>query len=1032
MTDRTVTNAGELARRGFSDTERAVLALETLLDAHPNTPELLELLADTANQDQALVYLAELQRLAPTLLDEVCADLGWLNRLVQVLGASAALAQGLKTFPDDARVLVSDSVGCVDAVSEWGLGLQGLGSVDDARVLVSDSVVSADAVSGVDRGLREAVSSDGPQVLTPAPVVSETGLDSSPLKQRVLAVLTAANPADELRRANRRELLRIAGRDLSASDPFAVVDTIAAELAELADAVMETAYRIACNRVPGATQVRFAVIGLGKCGAQELNYLSDIDVLYVAEPINQTISTDAALLIGERVARVIAQVCATPTAAGSIWQVDAGLRPEGNAGPLVRTLESMRVYYTKWASNWEFQALLKARPMAGDIALGQQFVQLVLPLVWKAGERSDFVAESQAMRARVISLLPVAETDRELKLSAGGLRDVEFSVQLLQLVHGRADERLRLAATLPALAALVAHGYIGRDDGARLAQAYRFLRVVEHRAQLAQLRRTHLMPANDAERAHIAKSLGLISGDELWQRWRSTAAQVRALQQRVFYSPILEAVSQVRSEELRLSSDAAAARLRSLGFADTAAALRHIAALTAGVNRSAQIQRQLLPAMLGWLALGPNPDAGLLAFRQLSEDAGRSEWYLRTLRDTGVVAERLAKLLASSRYAVPLLRRDPAVLQLFTDDDELAPRSRADLLEAMGRIVERHDSAANAIEAVRALRRRELFRIAMGDVCSVVEIAQVGAGLSDLATATVDAALRIAATETPNTPPIGVIALGSWGGGELGYSSDADCMFVVPDGVTDAELSAASTTIARMRELLGLPGPDPALQIDADLRPEGKDGALVRTLTGYRSYYERWSLTWESQALLRATAAAGDLALAAQLITVIDQLRWPVAGLDAAEVLAIQKLKMRVDRERGGTNRERNLKLGPGGLADVEWTVQLAQLLYAHKFPELRVTSTRSALAALGDAGLFTRAECNTLDAAWVLASRMRNAIMLVRARTSDQLPTDAREIAAVAMLLGYGKAEASRLLDDWARASRRVVAVVGHRFWGS
>ncbi|MDR0436506.1 MAG: bifunctional [glutamine synthetase] adenylyltransferase/[glutamine synthetase]-adenylyl-L-tyrosine phosphorylase, partial [Propionibacteriaceae bacterium] len=594
MTDRTATSAGDLARRGFSDTTRAAAALESVLDAHPEAVDLVDQLAAAADQDLALAALADLQRNAPLLLDEVFADLGWLNRLVAVLGGSNALAQWLRAFPEDARVLAAN----------------------------------------------------------PLERAAPHGAAEPSLSDRVMGVLSTPAPADELRRANRRELLRIAGRDLTSTNPFALVDTVAAALADLADVVMEAAYRIACAQVKGADKVRLAIIALGKCGARELNYISDIDVLYVAEPAGPVPPTsDEALAIGERLARVIAQVCGGMSAAGSIWQVDAGLRPEGNSGPLVRTLESMRAYYTKWASNWEFQAMLKARPMAGDLELGQAFVDMVSPLVWQAGERPDFVAESQAMRARVISLLPATEADRELKLSAGGLRDVEFSAQILQLVHGRADERLRLPATLPALAALAGAGYIGREDGDRLAQAYRFLRVSEHRAQLWQLRRTHLMPLDVTARAKLAKSLGLSSGEELWQRWRDTATQVRTLQQRVFYSPILDAVAHVKSDALRLSSDTAAARLRSLGFADTAAALRHIEALTAGVSRSAQIQRQLLPAMLGWLAAGPNPDAGLLAFRHLSEDVGRTDWYLRTLRDTGLVAERLAKLLASSRYA---------------------------------------------------------------------------------------------------------------------------------------------------------------------------------------------------------------------------------------------------------------------------------------------------------------------------------------------------------------------------------------------
>jgi glutamate-ammonia-ligase adenylyltransferase len=860
--------------------------------------------------------------------------------------------------------------------------------------------------------------------------------DADSIRKRVLTSANDAEPVNALRVANKRELLRIAARDLTSEDPFAELESVAAELSWLADALLAAALEIAKSQVDDASKCRLAVIALGKCGAQELNYISDVDVLYVAEPADESVPLNDALAVGTKLAAAVARVCSDYTSTGSIWPVDAALRPEGNAGPLVRTLDSMRSYYEKWASDWEFQAMLKARPMAGDIQLGEEFVAMINPLVWRAGERPGFVAASRAMRQRVVSLIPTKEIDRELKLGSGGLRDIEFSAQILQLVHGRSDERLRVRATLPALRSLSDYGYIGREDGALLGSAYRFIRLMEHRVQLSLLHRTHLFPATtDAtQRRSLARAMKQPGPEELWSAWRETAASVRRTQQRVFFSPLLEAVSRVPSDEMRLTSEAAEARMRALGFADATGGLRHIEALTRGVSRSAEIQRQLMPAMLGWLADGPNPDAGLLAFRNLSEALGSNTWYLRGLRDEGAVAQRLARVLSSSRFIVDLLRRDPTCVELLSENSDLSPRGAAELRLAFVAAASRAPNPAAGIESVRVLRRRELFRIAVGEVLGDLDVAAVGGALSDLTGAVFDAALSLAAAERGGEPhvPIGVVAMGRWGGGELSYGSDADCMFVVSDDADNETLAEASAIITRANALLRVAAPDPLLEVDPDLRPEGRDGALVRTLSSYLNYYSQWSLTWESQALVRAACGAGDESLVAAFLERIAPVRWPEAGLSAEQIGQIRKLKVRVENERGGKDRSRNVKLGPGGLSDIEWCIQLSQLCHAHDFAQLRTTSTLGALAALVAADLMDEESADSLAQAWEFASKLRNAIALARGRAQDTLPTDSHDLAAVAMLLGYSsRHEAARLLDDWQRTARRAAHVVDKYFWG-
>ena len=962
---------GEFARRGFESASSAARVWERWLARTDGAEPLdLSIFEPVADRDQALDSLERIAGAAPELFAQIAVDEGWLRRLALVLGGSSVLAQTLVRHPEESRSLA-------EAPHPRGRG--GWLKFFAERCGVVDGVTQGNA--------------------------------------------------DDLRLANRAALIEIAARDLAAPDPLGIVDSVAGELAHVADAVLETSLAYARAEVPGWEGARLAVLAMGKTGASELNYISDVDVVYVAEPGDGG-DTDEAMAVATRLAAAQSRICSAHTSEGTIWQVDAALRPEGKAGPLVRTLASCRAYYEKWAKNWEFQAMLKARPAAGDLALGQDFVDMVWPLVWQAGERPGFLGEVRAMRERVISLIPAKHADKEIKLGAGGLRDTEFSVQLLQLVHGRHDDRLRVRGTFTGLSELVGAGYIGRDDGAEMAEAYRFQRVLEHRVQLRRLRRTHLVPDDDVALGQIARSLNL-GRDELVARWRDSTRRVKRLQQRIFFSPLLDAVSTVSTDSLRLTPDAAQTRMAALGFADPKAALGHIQALTKGSGRGAEIQRQLLPAMLGWFAEGPNPDFGLLAFRQLSEALGTTDWYLRALRDEGYMAPRLARIASSSRYVVDLLKRNPDHIRMLASSDDLRPRSAEELTEAMANAAARQDDLDKAIASVRALRRAELCRIALSDVLGHAGLDAVGVALSDLASATIDAGLLLARREI-EAPPVAVIALGRWGGREMSYSSDADCMFVVPDGVEGPELTAATDLVRRVADIVGKPGPDPALVLDTDLRPEGKGGPQVRTVSSYENYYRKWASTWEAQMLVRARPGAGDQELAKAVLDDAAWFRYPKGGLTREQVTEIRRLKSRMEQERipKGVPRERHLKLGPGGLSDVEWTVQLHQLQQAHEHPGLRTTATLDALALLSRIGLVTDQQAKRLSDAWTRASMLRDAIMLVRGRANDALPADMRELAAIAVLLGYDSGEASRLVEDTRRMLRRASDVVDELFW--
>ncbi|MFJ3701984.1 MULTISPECIES: bifunctional [glutamine synthetase] adenylyltransferase/[glutamine synthetase]-adenylyl-L-tyrosine phosphorylase [Streptomyces] len=857
---------------------------------------------------------------------------------------------------------------------------------------------------------------------------------------------------DSLRVAYRRSLLSIAARDVCGTTDVAEV---AAELADLATATLRAALAIARADAPSdAAQCRIAVIAMGKCGGHELNYVSDVDVIFVGEPIDGA-EESGALQAATRLVAHMMRICSDTTVEGTIWPVDANLRPEGRNGPLVRTVSSHLAYYQRWAKTWEFQALLKARPVAGDPELGAEYLEAVSPLVWQAADRENFVGDVQKMRRRVVDNIPVDRVDRELKLGPGGLRDVEFAVQLLQLVHGRSDSTLRVGSTLEALGALADGGYVGRADAAQMDEAYRFLRAMEHRIQLYRLRRTHMVPEDEADLRRLGRSLGLRTDPvaELNRAWRRHASVVRRLHEKLFYRPLLDAVAQLAPGESRLSAKAAGVRLEALGYADPAAALRHLEALSSGVSRKAAIQRTLLPVLLGWFADSADPDAGLLGFRQVSDALGKTPWYLRLLRDEGAAAENLARVLSAGRLAPDLLMRAPEAVAILGDPEGLRPRSRDHLEQEVLAAVGRAPGAEAAVAVARGVRRRELFRTTAADIIGSYGtednpaetdpgalVDRVGSAVTDLNAATLSGALRAAVRERwGSTLPtrFAVIGMGRFGGHELSYGSDADVLFVHQprEGVSDEEAArAANAVVAEMRRLLELPTADPPLLIDADLRPEGKTGPLARTLKSYGAYYRRWSLVWESQALLRAEPMAGDGELGRAFVELVDPLRYPVEGLGDEAVREIRRLKARMESERmpRGADPTLHTKLGRGGLSDVEWTVQLIQMQHGWAEPGLRTTRTREALAAACAADLIPAEEARTLDEAWVLASRVRNAVMLVRGRPGDTFPSNPRELTAVGRYLGYEPGHVGDMLDDYRRITRRARAVVDERFYGA
>lgn len=981
-----MTGLSELARFGFDDLSGTVGKLDQLVKLIGDAGRtVLANLAKSANPDQALNYLLSLAEIDKSKIKKLLNREDSANSLCLVLGASEAFGDLIRRRPE--------------LLSHFEKPITNLRSIGELNANLNSAV--------------------------------------TPL---LTGEFESTNAWSALRFAYRQELLQIAIFDLCQREVEAGVPQVAAALADLAGAALETGLTVARAELKRSAEfgnyspqeidgTRIAVIAMGKCGARELNYISDVDVIYVGESGLEGLESDRAVEIATKLATRMMRAMDGNAPEPMLWQVDPNLRPEGKSGALVRTLESHVAYYDRWAQSWEFQALLKARPIAGDFELGQRYVAALAPRVWSSASRENFVESAQRMRERVTEFIPAGEVDAQIKLGPGGLRDIEFTIQLLQLVHGRTDESLRHRDTISAIQALSEGGYIGRSEANTFASDYRFLRLLEHRIQMSQMRRTHLMPSSNVARRSLARAVNVKNTAEaLISRWESVKLEVRGLHQRLFYRPLLSAVAKLEDSTLELSTSQAQDRLAAIGFSDPKGALTHIAALTSGLSRRVAIQRQLLPVLLQWFSNGTDPDSALLAFRRLSEDLGESHWYLRMLRDSTGAAERMTQVLSNSRLATALFERIPEAAAWFETPSELQPVSAVDMEAEMEAIAARHEDVEASAAAIRNVRRRETLRLALGAVLGDLDIGQISAGLSDIAEVYLKAMLRLAIEQVESDVDFGIIAMGRFGGQELGFGSDADVMFTY-SAKTDGDQKQAERVVSELKRLTA----DQLLEfeIDNDLRPEGKNGAVVRSVDSYLAYYERWADTWEAQALLRARFIAGSEDLRAAFVEIIDKFRYP-QKLQQSAIVEIRRIKARVENERlpQGADPKRHLKLGRGSLSDVEWLVQLYQLKFGSEHTSIRTPRTLDALQAMVAEKLIEEHDARVLSEAWILASRVRSASVLWANKRTDVLPTDRKQLEGLARILEYPAHSASQLEEDYLAYTRRARMVFERLFF--
>ena len=989
---RVVTLRGRLAAAGL-DADRAEkrLAEAGLLD--PLDTDLIGWVADTASPDDALAVACDLAANHPATWATTRQQAPLLRRVLNVAGASRPLGDLLARFPD---------------------AIAALSRADPLTV----------------RGVAD------------------------PIR---VAVATATEPDEQAANVatiRRRATARIAANDLTDNVD---VQHVAQQLSIAAEGVLTGTLEALIDQTTEPLAARIGVIGMGKLGGRELNYVSDVDVIFVHAPVDRADEAEASRQATELLERLL-RILNASTTMGRAYEIDPTLRPEGRHGALTRQVASYVTYWERWAKTWEFQALLKARPVAGDLDLGRQLIDASSPFVWREDLDPNVIAEIREMKGRVEGKPEVRRHGaRQVKLGPGGIRDIEFAVQLLQLVHGRADGTLRLTGTVPALEALAAGGYVDEDDAITFINAYRTLRTIEHRLQLAHERRTHTIPEDVDKQDRLARSLGYRASlnaparEEFLRDLAGLQGRVRGLHAKLFYRPLLETHAAVPAStgavthpaaRRHISDDEAAERLRLLGFRDGAAALRHVHVLTRGVSRESRVLRAVLPAILHVLADAPDPDGGLRLLRDLVASHGSSADLLNLMRDQPPAAELLARLLGTSPVAGELLIDQPQGTDWLEDPDARSqPRTRDELVTlALGRL---HWQDRN--DAVRRFKRHELLRIVVRDLDGQASVSLVGQELAALGDACLevslagelDALAEQQGVDGPDGLPFrfAVLGLGKLGGRELHYASDLDVLFVHEpiDGADPDEVTPLALTLAeRMLAALGqITAEGTAFEVDADLRPEGRNGPLSRTLASYRAYWERWSEPWEHQSLIKVRHAAGDSDLADRFLSEARTLAFP-DQLPDDRVTAIRRVKARVEKERirRKVDPRRHLKLGPGGISDVEWTVQLLQQRHGAENAALRVTSTQAALDALQDESLLEHRDATWLRDGYRFLSRIRNTLYLMRVRNVDLLPTNPETLERLARGMGLGRNGRQELEDTYLRLTRRVRRVTERVFY--
>ncbi len=868
---------------------------------------------------------------------------------------------------------------------------------------------------------------------------------------------------DALRRWKAREMLRIGVRDLTG---LANMPSTAREFSNLADACVQKAHDIALAAHPAAQQPQFAVIAMGKLGGQELNYSSDIDLMFVhgdelpeeiVSPAGRRIETNVHLT---RLAETLIKVLNEDTTNGHVFRVDMRLRPEGRFGALTRSLSGFRAYYESWAEAWERQALIKARFVAGDRSLGEALLTLAHNYVYRSFVSLSFLNEIRENKRRIeLKCAIEGETLTNIKTGYGGIRDIEFIVQLLQLEFGGAHPTLRNRNTLRELERLRQAQIIAEEDAEILSQEYQFLRTLEHRLQLLHGFQTQTLPIEGTEeRVRVAKRMGYQDAIDFERDLVTRRSRVHGLLEALFYAASAKAsssaIADVSGHDPKLlnlldqiatpmAQQQLSTMLAAFGFRDLASSLRALTLPMRGnefgtmpPDTPAEF-KNIAPRLLALLANCADPDAALSGIEALATAVPNRAQLYAAFDDSPEVLPRLVRLAAASPPLFKLLTRHIEWLEGILNPEETENEiieSEATENEA-GRDIDlkagyvsmlllRMNAAAGydaRLERLAIYLQRERLLIAARDIWNETDVTGTMASLTALADATLEILLVICSEAMAETPSdlagirdaaqsLAVVGLGKLGGGELGYGSDWDLMFVydnVQGGRTVQNANDAFPIVNALVERIAaagkiLSGRGAGTAIDLRLRPWGKEGAVVHSLRGFIAYYKSSGETWERHAAMKARFAAGNRTTGERFVRILHAVSFG-RGLTAEEDASVREMKRRIETERLDTlEYETDLKLGHGGLTDIEWLCQRLQLLHGKKRISLRVAGTLQAISALASLRLLDNSEADALTDAYRRLNSIRNAIWLRTGSSIDVFPDNPHERRALARLIGY------------------------------
>jgi glutamate-ammonia-ligase adenylyltransferase len=771
-----------------------------------------------------------------------------------------------------------------------------------------------------------------------------------------------------------REMTRVAVRELAAVAPL---EETTGELSQIAEICLRRVFEFwdaELRQRYGSPKADFAILALGKLGGGELNHSSDVDLLFLYSDEGQLTPHISYHQFFNRLGNKILETFSKPHPAGSLFRADLRLRPEGSAGPLARSLESMENYYAGFGETWERIALIKARGIAGSRELAYDFLRLHQPFIYPKSATPDLLEEIANIKHRIErDVVGPEKLDRDVKLGRGGIRDIEFIVQTLQLIHGARNPFLQEPSMLKALRALRELDLLPHDEVLALDNAYRFLRRVEHRLQIEAEQQTHTVPDEPDPLSRLARSLRFSSVTDFTAALHNRMGSVRPIFQRI----ISESPAQPAKISVEFFKDTKRAEkaLRELERGSTSF---HVA------KRTRQIFQRLRPILLEWIAKAADPDATLNQFLRFVESYGLRSLLFELLVTNPKLLELVVKTFDASRFAGDLLIRRPQLLEDITRDPTFdEPRS---VEENLGRL-DSLGASANNLEPIRAYRQRQFLRIILRDVLGLVQPAGTFVELSDVAEACLVFVAKLLASEQ-----LTIIALGKFGGREISYGADLDVLFVGEDVRAAQNLMTAMAQPTAEGNIWAL---------DARLRPEGEKGPVVCSLETYESYYASRAQPWELQALTRARAISGPLQ---NEFMEIAKRAWRRACQNADLFMKIDDMVKRIRRERGSGSDFLDLKTGSGGIIEAEFLVQALQMR-----ANIWEQNWERAVDGLHRRRHLDKSDVAKLKNSYAFLRRCELVLRRYDNRSISTLPSDPDEERKFAIRLGYNEFDAFR-----------------------